>query len=944
MKNKPLLLLCLLFFPTLILAESSTSSSMTLTPPSTDLSVSFLENIFGVVDGVLHGTGSQIMGAIFNVFNSGILVLGGIVIMYIIVVATMMTAHEGQMLGQKFSSIWIPLRSTIGLSLLIPKASGYCMMQVFVMWTVVQGVGLADKVWAEALDYLNKGGVIISANMDSSAVLTSDYSKIASGAATIMYGQVCMLATQTQLEAVRDSYLTNKDAGTGPCMAPAEGSTMQLFCDTPVPNFIDSVNATTYYNLNSPASSYTLPMPYLVDASPPYDKLTGLCGSINWDALDTTSLGSMDSLSEQDIESVSSSRAMAVQQMYSTYTTATRTMVNNDPQITPDTNTSPSDYAASFAIYQFGVPYKTDSPCQTTGDDCPYWRANEGITTTGRYILTGTEYQDGIADYNGVMSSTVNLLNDAETSGAADDERAFITTANEQGWILAGTYFYDLIQLNGNAASSTSDTDTNTGLEKSAFDIKALTSPFNGGSCDTNDEHVSLCEMFNKDSSYMTAVATLFDGSPTYTTAQLDLSTTNPKVEDPTKMAPQSTCTVYGYVNDAYLMDLPDQPGLSGPTLQKLPAPEYFEMNYGPKEQSIGSTCSGLGWSGMKWCAGDMLKLLYNLFFVWPIQAFFDAMEGMANALFYFLIYLPLNAMCVIFDQGVTIIAQEGVNPIVALGTMGMMYIDFSMNFFFGLAFISVPASIFPAFWALMTVCMPIYASWLTVMIGIGFSTTYIIPFLPYMMFTLGAVGWFMAVIEAMVAAPVVALGIAHPEGHDALGKGEQGFMILLNVFLRPALMIIGYIMAISLTYVGVWLINAGYQHVLDYLSSSSFWGKDSEYGNWSAVFGYFFGAVTYTTLYMTLTEKAFSLIASTPDEVLTYIGGHASNKGKETAQWAEQAKGKLEKAGEGVQSGGIQSARKAGGATAKAIKTGAEMAGKAASGGGGGAGGATPT
>ncbi len=50
------------------------------------------------------------------------------------------------------------IRSTLGLALLIPKASGYCLMQIFVMWVVVQGVGAADKIWEAALGYLNRGG------------------------------------------------------------------------------------------------------------------------------------------------------------------------------------------------------------------------------------------------------------------------------------------------------------------------------------------------------------------------------------------------------------------------------------------------------------------------------------------------------------------------------------------------------------------------------------------------------------------------------------------------------------------------------------------------------------------------------------------------------------------------------------------------------------------
>lgn len=133
------LLICflMLFFPALLMAADS--SSFSFTPPLTDVSVIFLGNLFGVVDGVLHGTGSQIMGNMFSIFNTAVIAIGGMIIIYIFLVSVLNTAHEGKMLGQKWSSMWVPARAIFGLALLVPKASGYCMMQIFVMWLVIQG-------------------------------------------------------------------------------------------------------------------------------------------------------------------------------------------------------------------------------------------------------------------------------------------------------------------------------------------------------------------------------------------------------------------------------------------------------------------------------------------------------------------------------------------------------------------------------------------------------------------------------------------------------------------------------------------------------------------------------------------------------------------------------------------------------------------------------------
>ncbi len=87
-----------------------------------------------------------------------------------------------------------------------------------------------------------------------------------------------------------------------------------------------------------------------------------------------------------------------------------------------------------------------------------------------------------------------------------------------------------------------------------------------------------------------------------------------------------------------------------------------------------------------------------------------------------------------------------------------------------------------------------------------------------------------------MVAEPVVALGDNHPEGHDAFGKGEQAILILMNVFLRPAMMIIGYIIAIALCYVSVWIINAGFDTAIGYIQGSSTFNTSRDSAGFASV------------------------------------------------------------------------------------------------------------
>jgi defect in organelle trafficking protein DotA len=327
-----LLILCFMLLSSFAMGDTASAlydpSKVTgFTPPATDFSVAYLENLFGVVDGVLHGTGSQLMGAMFKVFNGAVLALGGIVILFTIIVGTMNTAHEGEMLGKKWSSVWIPLRSTMGLALLLPKTSGYCLIQIFVMWVIVQGVGAADKVWNSALDYLNTGGVIIQANMNAATSLQADDSAVATGALALLGGQACMLGLQKQMETQRQIYLDQEAKESGPCYG-TPTSDMAVFCSTPVPDFLASVNAVQYQTdmqNNMPKdengkpqyiANFTLLMPYFTSGE--YAYLNGICGSINWNNIseaDLKEISGMSGISSSDMTSTMLSRATAIQQM-----------------------------------------------------------------------------------------------------------------------------------------------------------------------------------------------------------------------------------------------------------------------------------------------------------------------------------------------------------------------------------------------------------------------------------------------------------------------------------------------------------------------------------------------------------------------------------------------------------------------------------------------------
>lgn len=91
-------------------------------------------------------------GAISGVFLAGVLAFGGILAGYTMLVGTMNTAHDGEMLGKRWSTMWIPVRTTLGVAMILPIKNGFCAIQIIVVWLATQGIGLADQTWNAFVD------------------------------------------------------------------------------------------------------------------------------------------------------------------------------------------------------------------------------------------------------------------------------------------------------------------------------------------------------------------------------------------------------------------------------------------------------------------------------------------------------------------------------------------------------------------------------------------------------------------------------------------------------------------------------------------------------------------------------------------------------------------------------------------------------------------------
>jgi conjugal transfer/type IV secretion protein DotA/TraY len=125
-------------------------------PPDTDVSMKVLNALFGGLGVFGTAGGSDALGAVMQIFNSAVLIIGGILASYTVLAGTLGTAHDGEMLGKKFSSVWIPIRYSLGTALVLPVINGqYAIMNWIVGWLLVQGAGLADTIWSKYMSSSN---------------------------------------------------------------------------------------------------------------------------------------------------------------------------------------------------------------------------------------------------------------------------------------------------------------------------------------------------------------------------------------------------------------------------------------------------------------------------------------------------------------------------------------------------------------------------------------------------------------------------------------------------------------------------------------------------------------------------------------------------------------------------------------------------------------------
>jgi MFS family permease len=121
-----------------------------------------------LLDGIFKTPG---VTEILTIVSMVVLAIGAVWLTYNFLAATVQSAWDGEFLGKRFHSVWMPIRLTIGFAALLPMFDGWCGAQVIVYQVAKMGAGAANIAVAGAAPKLAKNEIIPS-SFDRSGMAT----------------------------------------------------------------------------------------------------------------------------------------------------------------------------------------------------------------------------------------------------------------------------------------------------------------------------------------------------------------------------------------------------------------------------------------------------------------------------------------------------------------------------------------------------------------------------------------------------------------------------------------------------------------------------------------------------------------------------------------------------------------------------------------------------
>lgn len=161
-----------------------------------------------------------------------------------------------------------------------------------------------------------------------------------------------------------------------------------------------------------------------------------------------------------------------------------------------------------------------------------------------------------------------------------------------------------------------------------------------------------------------------------------------------------------------------------------------------------------------------------------------------------------------------------------------------------------------------------------TIMIGLILG--YVLPLMPFIYFFFAVGGWVKSIFEAMVAMPIWALAHIRIDGEGMPGPGAtNGYFLLLEIFLRPILILIGLLASIIIFGAMVRVLNEIFDIMVVNVA-----GVDKEDATDPTSILYYRGpidelfySIIYAAVVYMIGLSCFKLVDTVPNNILRWMG-----------------------------------------------------------------------
>jgi len=109
------------------------------------------------------GPATGLLGNVFFIFNGALFVVGTAFILYSAIMMTAVSAHKGEVLGERMSSLWIPIRLGTGIFGMAPVFMGFSMAQAVMFLIAILGNNLGDMMSRKAIELNDQFEVVVPA-------------------------------------------------------------------------------------------------------------------------------------------------------------------------------------------------------------------------------------------------------------------------------------------------------------------------------------------------------------------------------------------------------------------------------------------------------------------------------------------------------------------------------------------------------------------------------------------------------------------------------------------------------------------------------------------------------------------------------------------------------------------------------------------------------------